>query len=87
MNISIENIRSFCLNYLEEENDGENKSAHNIENDQDLIETGIVDSHTFIDLCLAIESEYGCSIDLAMIDASTISSIDGLHRFVVEKNE
>ncbi|WP_366653618.1 phosphopantetheine-binding protein [Fodinicurvata sp. EGI_FJ10296] len=82
MNIQISGLRRFCLGFFAEADVDHDGSLEQIANDQDLIETGVVDSHTFIDLCLAIEAEYGRTIDLAIIDASSLSSINGIYNYI-----
>ena len=52
--------------------------------DDDLFETAAVDSHTFIDLCLAIEEKTGVLVDIASLEPEDFSTIAGLHRIVSE---
>jgi acyl carrier protein len=51
----------------------------------DLLASGLVDSHVFINLCLALEEKTGVIIDLGELDPEQFSSLNGLYAVVTAK--
>lgn len=77
-------FRQFVLSLLAEDRPDREADIMRIGDDQDMFETGVLDSHTFIKLCLAIEERTGIEIDIAQLDPENLSSIHGLHKVVRE---
>lgn len=48
----------------------------------DLLGSGAVDSHRFVDMCLFVEEKTGVPIDIAEIDPDLLSSIGGIYEIV-----
>lgn len=48
--------------------------------DTDLLATGLIDSHSFIDLLLAIEDETGIFVDISDLDVDEFSTIAAIYR-------
>ena len=46
--------------------------------DDDMFEAGVVDSATFLDLCLALEEKTGGMIDITELEPEQFSTIRGL---------
>lgn len=51
--------------------------------DEDLFEAGVVDSATFLDLCLALEERTGGIIDITELEPEQFSTIRGLYHVAV----
>lgn len=73
-------FRAFVLTFLSEARPDLSTQIDALQNDEDMFEAGVVDSHAFIGLCLAIEDETGTPIEIAELDPEEFSSIDGLMR-------
>jgi acyl carrier protein len=52
----------------------------------DLIETGLIDSLTFVELLLVVEEEFGTSIDVAELELDDFRSIARMARFLAARN-
>ena len=48
----------------------------------DLLATGIIDSHSFIDLLLAIEQKTGVFVDISELDVDQFSNIDAIYKII-----
>lgn len=48
----------------------------------ELLESGAIDSHRYIEMCLYIEERTGIPIDIAELEPEEISTIAGLHSVV-----
>ena len=59
-----------------------NIDISNIDEDKSLIESGIVDSMTFVNLLLEIEDSLNIEIDFEKVDLASIVSIDGLVSYI-----
>lgn len=49
----------------------------------DLLASGIIDSLAFVSLLLAIEREFGISIDVDRLDLSDFQSVERIARFIM----
>lgn len=63
----------FTLNSVDISNIDENKS---------LIESGIVDSMTYVNILLELEESLNIEIDFENVDLSSIVSIKGLYNYI-----
>lgn len=72
-------FREFVLAFILEGADSSTLSAEPVGDSDDLIESGLVDSHVFIDLCLAIEERLDVLIDIPNLEPKDFSSIRGLY--------
>lgn len=59
-----------------------NIDISNIDEDKSLIESGIVDSMTFVNILLEIEESLNIEIDFEKVDLASIVSIDGLVSYI-----
>ncbi|RMG48173.1 MAG: acyl carrier protein [Acidobacteria bacterium] len=50
--------------------------------DCDLIESGLLDSLTFVDLLAHVERVFRVSIDIASLDLDDLRSVDSIARFI-----
>jgi acyl carrier protein len=50
----------------------------------DLLASGALDSHRFVELCLFIEEKAGAPIDIAEADPEQLSTIEGLYSIVTQ---
>ncbi|MEL7282616.1 MAG: phosphopantetheine-binding protein [Pseudomonadota bacterium] len=71
-------FRSFVLTFLCEARPDLSAQINSLQDDEDMFEAGVVDSHAFIGLCLAIEDQTGTPIEIAELDPDEFSSIQGL---------
>ena len=78
-------FRKLVVDFLTEANPANGGAYRELGADRDLLGSGLVDSHTFIDLCLAIEEKTGKMIDIAELDPDQFSTIAGLFRVVADK--
>ena len=82
--MDIEAFHSLVIGYLSEADPAKAKSIATIDVADDLLASGFVDSHKFIDLCLAIEEKTGAVIDLGELDPEQFSTIVGLYAIVTQ---
>lgn len=61
-----------------------NINIENIDNNISMIENGIIDSMTFVNILLTIEEEFNTEIDFENIELQSISSINGLIKYIKE---
>lgn len=55
------------------------------EPETDILETGIVDSLTFVELLVSIEEEFGIPVDLAELDLEHFRSVRRIARFLAAR--
>jgi hypothetical protein len=53
-----------------------------LKSDDDLLASGLVDSYALIDLCLAIETLTGATIDIGLLEPDQFGSIAALYQVV-----
>lgn len=80
--MDIEEFRLFVISELRRMKPDSAAVLDRLSAETDLITSGIVDSHDFIDLCLAIEEKTGVFIDLAELEPEQFSTVLALHRHV-----
>jgi acyl carrier protein len=73
-------FRTYVLNFLSAARPDLDSRIQALPDQADLFEAGVVDSHTFIELCLGIEEQTGHPIDIAELDPEEFSTIEGLRR-------
>lgn len=83
--MSMEHIRSFVIEFLTDSDPSRAKDYQAIANDADLLGSGLVDSHRFIELCLALEDKTGVVIDIAELDPEQFNSISGLCSVILKQ--
>lgn len=71
-------FRDFVLNFLTKARPDLADRIADLDENADLFEAGVVDSHGFIGLCLAIEEITGRPVDIAEVDPEDFSTIAGL---------
>ena len=55
-------------------------SEQTLDLDASLIELGVIDSFTFVDILLALQDELGAEIDFMELDPDDFASVEGLVR-------
>jgi len=58
------------------------KARKEFDNEENLIENGVLDSIDFIYVINEIENKFGIAIDFLEIDPSQITSVNGLWRII-----
>ena len=76
--MTLQEFREFVVNFLVQARPDLSRQIGELRNDEDFFEAGVVDSHAFIGLCLAIEDLTGVPIDITELDPEEFSSISGL---------
>ena len=54
-----------------------------LECDDDLLQSGLIDSYAFVDLCLAVEAKTGAIIDIGILEPEQFCSIAALYQVAV----
>lgn len=83
--MSLDRIRSFIIEFLTESDPARASDYRTIGNYDDLLGSGLVDSHRFIELCLALEEKTGVIIDIAELDPEQFNSIAGLSSVITRQ--
>jgi acyl carrier protein len=78
--MNLEAFRDMVVGFLRDRRPDRAATFASLRPNDDLFETGAVDSHTFIELCLAIEDRTGVAVDIADLDPEDFSTIAALHR-------
>jgi len=55
--------------------------------DTDLFNTGVLDSLTFLDLMLTIESDYGIRISFESLDMQQLNSVNGICEYIIRQSQ
>ncbi len=55
---------------------------NDIDNDFDILGSGIIDSLAFVDLLLAVEAELGSQLELELLDFDDVTSLGALMRIL-----
>lgn len=71
----MENIKEQIIKIFEEHN----INTNSIDEKKSLIEAGLVDSMTFVNILLEIEDQLNIEIDFEQVDLASIVSIKGLY--------
>lgn len=59
-----------------------NIDISNIDENKSLIESGIIDSMTYVNILLELEESLNIEIDFENVDLSSIVSIKGLYNYI-----
>lgn len=76
------------LDSLERQLHGIFRERLNVEipsSEMDILETGIVDSLTFVELLVAIEETFGTAVDIEELDLEKFRSIRRMARFLADR--
>ncbi len=77
--LDVESIQQRLLNLFSESLDRDVPSL-----DTDLLETGLIDSLSLVDLLMNLESEFGLTVDMSDIDLEQLRTVIGLSILVRE---
>ena len=80
--MTVEEFRKLVVDYLTQIMPAKTSQITDLKNDDDLIGSGLVDSHIFVEMCLLIEEKTGTIIDLGELEPEQFSSVDGLFAIV-----
>lgn len=81
-----EEFHKLIINYLLQAVPTKAPQIASLRSEDDLIGSGLVDSHIFVEMCLAIEEKTGVIIDLGELEPEQFSSIGGLFSIVRAHN-
>jgi acyl carrier protein len=56
-----------------------------LRSDDDLLNSGLIDSYAFVDLCLAVEAKTGAIIDIGLLEPEQIGSIAALYDVAISR--
>jgi acyl carrier protein len=73
-------LRVIAVNFIRPDLERHGMDAENLDDETDLLATGIIDSFGFLDLMSEIEEKSGLSIELEEIDPALMSKLSGLIR-------
>jgi acyl carrier protein len=71
-------IRQIALDFIQTELERNGLTAENLDDETDLLATGIIDSFGFLDLISEIEDCTGLPLDLGGLDPDSLLSLRGL---------
>ena len=78
----LDEFRSLVVSHLSAQIPGQVRAIEALKNDDDLLASGIVDSFALIELCLALETQTGATIDIGTLDPEHFGSIGALFEVV-----
>jgi acyl carrier protein len=77
-------IRDFVANLLQEKWATKNTERINIDEDLDLIQSGLLNSLEFIEFIVCVEEEFNLEIDFDKYDPSEFTTFSGFVKVVAE---
>jgi acyl carrier protein len=78
-------FRAFVVAHLASQVPEKAEAIEALKSNDDLLESGLVDSYALIDLCLAVEAWTGATIDIGVLEPEQFSSIEALLEVVNAK--
>ena len=84
---SAESIRKFILQHFGEKLADEGLSSADVQDDFDLLDTGLTDSLGIIDMITEIEVEFDLEIDYEDLDPDDMTVIGALSRFIESQSK
>lgn len=84
--LSFEEFCAFCIDRISKGLGEDGVAMTSIDGDQDILASGVLDSHAFIDLLLEIEERTGVFIDVTERAVEEFSSFRGMYSIVTERN-
>lgn len=80
--MTLEDFRILVIEFLSKADPTRVTAFSDLGTDVDLLGSAGIDSHDFIELCLAIEEKTGVVIDLGELEPEQFGTIAGLHTVV-----
>ena len=78
-------VKSTLIDMLISEFERAGITTDDVNDDLDLLDSGIVDSFGFINLCMQMEEKFSISVDMSEFDDDGIAVISNLVDMVVQK--
>jgi acyl carrier protein len=78
----LDEFRSLVVSQLSATIPDQVQAIEALKNDDDLLASGIVDSYSLIELCLALEAQTGATIDIGTLEPEQFGSIGALYLVV-----
>lgn len=79
-------IKKIIIEFISDDVERSGIKIEDIQDDFDLLQSGLIDSFKFIDLISIVEERSDIEIDLAELDAEGFSTISGLINSIIETN-
>ena len=79
-------IKKIIIEFISDDVERSGIKIEDIQDDFDLLQSGLIDSFKFIDLISLVEERSDIEIDLAELDAEGFSTISGLINSIIETN-
>ena len=76
-------VRAIVIDLVTPRLERAGKSAAELEDSTELLQSGLIDSFEFLDLITEIEQRAGVEIDLAALDGDDFTTVGGLVRYVL----
>ena len=76
-------VRAIVIDLVTPRLERAGKSAAELEDSTELLQSGLIDSFEFLDLITEIEQRAGVEIDLAAMEDDDIGTVGGLVRYVL----
>ena len=82
----LDEFRSLVVSQLSAQIPDQMRAIEALNNDDDLLASGLVDSYALIELCLALEAQTGATIDIGTLEPEQFGSIAALFKVVTAPN-
>jgi len=79
-------IKKIIIDFISDDVRRSGMKIEDIQDDFDLLQSGLIDSFKFIDLISLVEEKSDIEIDLAELDAEGFATISGLINSIIETN-
>lgn len=79
--MTLDDLRDYIKQFLKTRQNCSKTEVDNLQDQENFIGSGLVDSFCFIDMCLNIEEHFNVSIDISDL-AETDFCINGLHKYI-----
>jgi acyl carrier protein len=83
----ITEFRALVLDNLKSQMPDKAAAIDALQSDDDLLGSGILDSYSLINLCLAVEAWTGATIDIGVLEPEQFGSIEALLKLVNAAND
>jgi acyl carrier protein len=78
----LDEFRSLVVSQLSGQIPDRMPAIEALTNEDDLLASGLVDSYALIELCLALETQTGATIDIGTLEPEQFGSIEALFKLV-----
>ena len=79
-------LRDYILQKVEELSSQSGRNIGDVDDDFNLLQSGLIDSLAFLELVMTVEKEFDLEIDFSDLDPTEFTTLGGLVRFCVGAN-